>query len=105
MSGMNTTMSSTLKSICNETTMEKVEAYVRPLLEVDFVLAVVYCCLVGVALSVGTVGNILILVVTAGTRTMNRVGRDFVINLALADLCVAAVADPMCILGRLSCLI
>lgn len=72
----------------------------KPLLEVDFVLAVIYCCIVGVALSVGTVGNIIILIVTTGTRTMNRVGRDFVINLALADLCVAAVADPMCILGK-----
>ncbi|XP_060584622.1 melatonin receptor type 1B-A-like [Ruditapes philippinarum] len=99
LSGLNTTISSTMQTICNETTMEKVEAYVRPLWEVDFVMALIYCCLVGVALSVGTVGNILILIVTAGTRTMNRVGRDFVINLALADLCVAAVADPMCILG------
>ena len=36
------------------------------------------------------------------TNAMNKIGKYFVINLALADLCVAAIADPMCIVGKLT---
>jgi len=74
---------------------------VTPLYESHFLLALIYCSVVAVALIIGTMGNILILVVSATTRSMNRIGRDFVINLALADLCVATIADPMCILGNI----
>ena len=52
------------------------------------------------ALVLGTCGNIIILTVAMTTRAMNKVGRDFIVNLAVADLCVALVADPMCILGN-----
>ncbi|XP_052763779.1 melatonin receptor type 1B-B-like [Mya arenaria] len=84
---------------CNGSVYEEMVSYMAPLLETDFLLALIYCIVVSVALFVGTFGNLIILVVSITTRAMNRVGRDFVINLALADLCVAAVADPMCILG------
>lgn len=85
---------------CNQTMTVEIQSYTPPLLETHFLLAVIYCCVVGVALCVGTFGNLVILAISATTRTMNRFGRDFVINMALADLCVAAVADPMCILGK-----
>ncbi|WAQ95415.1 MTR1B-like protein, partial [Mya arenaria] len=80
---------------CNGSVYEEMVSYMAPLLETDFLLALIYCIVVSVALFVGTFGNLIILVVSITTRAMNRVGRDFVINLALADLCVAAVADPI----------
>lgn len=85
---------------CNESSIELLESYGKPLLETDFTLAVIYCCIVGVALIVGVFGNIIIMIITAGTRAMNNIGRDFVMNLAMADLCVSGVADPLCILGK-----
>jgi len=88
-----------LPGACNGSAYDELVMYMAPLLETDFLLALIYCCIVSVALVLGTFGNIIILIVSMTTRAMNRVGRDFVINLALADLCVAAVADPMCILG------
>ena len=79
----------------------RVTEYVAPLWDTDFTLAVVYCVIVGMALFLGIFGNIIILIVTLSTNAMNKIGRYFVINLALADLCVAGIADPMCIIGKL----
>ena len=74
--------------------------YLPPLWQSDFVVAVIYCTLVGLAFCMGTFGNIIILIITITTRTVKKIGRDFFINLALADLCVSLVGQPMCILGR-----
>lgn len=54
------------------------------------------------ALSIGTVGNILILISSCVFRGLRKHGFVFVINLAAADLCVAGIADPMCVIGELS---
>lgn len=94
-------MNSSGNDVCN-VSLDVMTSYLTPLYESNFLMAIIYCCIVATALLVGTVGNIFILIVSLTTRTMNRVGRDFVINLAVADLCVAAVADPMCILGKIS---
>jgi hypothetical protein len=53
-----------------------------------------------VALVIGTFGNIMILLVAGYERGLNKVGKQFMVNLALADFCVSAVADPMCIVGK-----
>ena len=82
------------------TKMDFPSIYVAPLWRTDFTLAVLYCILVGVALLLGTFGNLIILTVTLTTDAMNKVGKYFVVNLALADLCVAGIADPMCIIGK-----
>ena len=74
--------------------------YLPPLWQTDFVVAVVYCVLLGVSLFLGAFGNLIILIINSTTRIMNRVAKDFIINLAVADLCVALIADPMCILGN-----
>ncbi|XP_052268223.1 melatonin receptor type 1B-A-like [Dreissena polymorpha] len=87
---------------CNESIVGEIRHYLTPLVESHFLLALIYCILVVAALCVGSIGNIIILAVSTTTRAMNRVGRDFVINLALADLCVALISDPMCILGELT---
>jgi len=42
----------------------------------------------------------MILLVAGYERGLNKVGKHFMVNLALADLCVSAVADPMCIVGK-----
>nr|KAG5713873.1 hypothetical protein BaRGS_024500 [Batillaria attramentaria] len=52
-----------------------------------------------IALLIGSVGNVLILVVIGAMRNLQKTGKIFIMNLALADLCVAAIADPMCIVG------
>ena len=81
---------------------DRVTVYVAPLWDTDFALAVIYCIIVGVALVLGTFGNLIILMITLSTNAMNKIGKYFVVNLALADLCVAGIADPMCIVGKLT---
>ncbi|XP_062585386.1 melatonin receptor type 1C-like [Saccostrea cucullata] len=70
-----------------------------PLLETDTSLAIGYIVVMATALLVGTVGNTLILLVSTVLRGINKSGKEFIINLALADFCVTAVADPLCIIG------
>ena len=79
----------------NETTI----IYVTPLLESDYILALCYVAVLGVALLIGTFGNVIIIIVTSTTSAMNKVGKHFVINLAVSDLCVSGIAEPMCIVG------
>ena len=71
-----------------------------PLLETDTTMAIVYIVIVGIALLVGTMGNTLILLVSAVMRGINKSGKEFILNLAIADFCVSAIADPLCIVGR-----
>ena len=66
----------------------------------NFILALCYCSLLGVALLIGTFGNVIIIFVTSTTGAMNKVGKQFIINLAVSDLCVAGIAEPMCIVGK-----
>ena len=75
---------------------------VTPLWNSDFILALCYCLLLGVALLIGTFGNVIIIFVTSTTGAMNKVGKQFIINLAVSDLCVAGIAEPMCIVGKWS---
>ena len=50
----------------------------------------------------GIFGNIMILMVAGWARGLNKVGKEFMVNLALADLCVTGIAEPMCIIGTFS---
>ncbi|KAK3582013.1 hypothetical protein CHS0354_039679, partial [Potamilus streckersoni] len=74
-----------------------VENYQFPLIKTKYWLAVVYIALMALAIFLGTFGNIIILVVSIGAKTTNRVGRSFIINLAVADMSISAIVDPMCI--------
>ncbi|KAK7507795.1 hypothetical protein BaRGS_00000760, partial [Batillaria attramentaria] len=82
-------------------TVETVHAPPRlePLVRTDPTVAYIYICLMSIALLIGSVGNVLILVVIGAMRNLQKTGKIFIMNLALADLCVAAIADPMCIVG------
>ena len=51
-------------------------------------------------LQIGSGGNVLILLVIGTLRNFQRTGKMFIVNLALADICVAAIADPMCVIGE-----
>lgn len=70
-----------------------------PLLDTNPTLAIVYIVIVGIALLVGTCGNVLILRIFTVMGGINRSGKEFMMNLAIADLCVTAFADPLCIVG------
>ena len=73
---------------------------VPSLIDTNFILAAIYIGIMSGALLTGTFGNIMILLVSGYERGLNKVGKQFMVNLALADLCVSAVADPMCIVGK-----
>ena len=48
----------------------------------------------------GTFGNVLTLLAVAFSREIQNVEKTFIVNLALSDLYVTAIADPMSILGK-----
>ena len=59
------------------------------------------CIIVLAAASiVGTFGNVLILVVVACKRKIRNVESIFIANLAISDLYVTAIADPMSLIGE-----
>lgn len=70
-----------------------------PLIQTNFSMAVIYVILMVSALSVGSVGNLLILIASVIFKGLRKHGFIFVMNLAAADLCVAGIADPMCVIG------
>ncbi len=49
---------------------------------------------------IGVFGNILVLLAMATYDPLRRVGNIFLVNLALADLIVASIADPFSIVGK-----
>ena len=53
-------------------------------------------------LQIGGGGNLLILLAIGTMRNMQRTGKVFIVNLAISDICVAVIADPMCVLGERS---
>lgn len=71
----------------------------EPLLDTNPTLAIVYIVIVGIALLVGTIGNVSVIIIFTVMRRINKSGKEFMVNLAIADLCVTAIADPLCILG------
>ena len=67
-------------------------------------LAITSIVLLSIASLVGTFGNVLILIVISKTKEMKHKQSIFMINLALSDLFVTVVADPMSIVGELTLL-
>jgi len=55
------------------------------------------------ASAVGTFGNVLILFAVATKKMLRNVESIFIVNLAMSDLFVTTVGQPMSILGRLTC--
>ena len=70
------------------------------LLETNPQLAVPYVVLVSLAMIVGLTGHVMIITAYIMDKRLRVGGNEFIINLAVADICVTGFADPMCILGR-----
>jgi len=75
------------------------------------VVAAFYVGVLGMAAVVGTLGNLIVVTtviikqVRSRRTTGNDVGRVFIANLALSDLIVTAVINPLAIAGLLSCIL
>jgi len=62
------------------------------------VLASIYVGVLGVAAVIGTLGN-LVVIITVIMKHLYDVGRAFIANLALSDLIVTFVVNPLAIAG------
>ena len=59
------------------------------------------CLIVLIVASLGgTFGNVLTLLAVALSKEIRNVEKTFIFNLALSDLYVTAIADPMSIVGK-----
>ncbi|XP_052241063.1 melatonin receptor type 1C-like [Dreissena polymorpha] len=88
-------------SVQNETDVftQNISPNMRNLFDINFNLGVAYVFIVSVLCCVGTTGNSAILYVMKKEPQFNGHARVMMINMAIADLCVTAIADPMCIIG------
>lgn len=64
-------------------------------------LAVPVVVILLIASVVGTLGNVLTLAVICSNRLGRNVTTTFIMNLAMSDLFVTLIVDPMSLLGRL----
>ncbi|WAR07886.1 OPSD2-like protein [Mya arenaria] len=64
-------------------------------------LSVPCIIVLGLASIVGTLGNLLILFVIATKRKLRNVESIFIVNLAISDLFVTVVADPMSLIAKI----
>ena len=62
--------------------------------------AIPYITVTLVAMILGLFGNTLIIVVFLKFKDLQKNGYEFMLNLAIADLLVTGVADPMCLIGK-----
>lgn len=53
-----------------------------------------------IASVLGTFGNVLILIAVKRTKQLHNVESVLIVNLAISDMYVTAVADPMSIVGK-----
>ena len=76
-------------------------SFAQPLLETDPHLAIPYLVIVGVATSGGVIGNsMLIYMFLNDKRKHNKLGTEFLMNMAVADLMVVSIINPLCIIGK-----
>ena len=62
--------------------------------------AIPYVGLTILALTVGICGNVTIISCFWVSKKLRKVGNEFFFNMALSDLCVTGLAEPMCIIGK-----
>lgn len=62
--------------------------------------AIPYIGMTVLALTVGICGNSIIIRCFWISKKLRKVGNEFIFNMALSDLCVTGLAEPMCILGK-----
>ena len=69
-------------------------------MELNYTVGVTYVLLAAILTVTGVVGNSVVLYVTSRQKKMNELAKRFIINKAVADLCVSVIANPMCIAGK-----
>ena len=62
--------------------------------------AIPYIILTGLAITLGVCGNLLTIFIFLRTKSLNKMGNELFVNLALADLWVTGLADVLCLLGK-----
>ncbi|XP_045166805.2 melatonin receptor type 1B-A-like [Mercenaria mercenaria] len=71
----------------------------KTLFDSSLSLAIGYVVIVLILSVLGVFGNMFIIYVMRKEKRINKDARAFTINVAVADLCVSGIADPMCIAG------
>ena len=64
---------------------------------VSAILSIIFLTIASV---VGTFGNIIILMIVSKTKELKQVQSVFIVNLAISDMYVTLIADPMSIVGK-----
>ncbi|XP_076089883.1 melatonin receptor type 1B-A-like [Mytilus galloprovincialis] len=65
---------------------------------VSAILSIIFLTIASV---VGTFGNIMILMIVSKTKELKQVQSVFIVNLAISDMYVTLIADPMSIVGKI----
>ena len=63
-------------------------------------IAIPVIIILSVASFVGTSGNVLTLLAVASSKNLRNVETIFIVNLAISDLYVTSIADPLSIVGK-----
>ena len=63
-------------------------------------LAIPYICVLTILMLTGVIGNIAIIGAISISSKLKYAGYELVINQAVADLCVTAIAEPTCLIGK-----
>jgi hypothetical protein len=71
-----------------------------PLMESQPGMAIPYCIILAIFAIVGTFGNILIIGSMTTGANKDVVGNFFIVNLAIGDIVVTAIINPVAIVGK-----
>lgn len=63
------------------------------------ILVIVYIVMMGIVILIGICGNILIFFVLIVMKGINKLGKEFIINLVMVDICVMVIVEFLCIIG------
>ncbi|KAH3736088.1 hypothetical protein DPMN_042648 [Dreissena polymorpha] len=72
----------------------------RSLFDINYNLGVIYVLIITLLSIAGIAGNSAILYVMKKEPQVKGHARLLMSNMALADLCVTGIANPMCIIGK-----
>ncbi|KAH3736163.1 hypothetical protein DPMN_042725 [Dreissena polymorpha] len=75
----------------------------RSLFDINYNLGVIYVLIITLLSITGVAGNSAILYVMKKELQVKGLARLLMINMALADLFVTGIANPMCIIGKCLC--
>ncbi len=79
----------------------QVPSHTKALLETNPAQAIAYLIIMGTVVCLGCFGNASIIATCILDKTLRcMAGTEYLVNLAISDLCVACVANPMCIVGK-----